>query len=136
VVAVAPAPVAGVDPRARWVLAAVRASGLVLAALLLARVHMTGRPATLCPWRALTGLPCPFCGGTTAAVDVGHLDALGALRANPLVVVGAGTFVVGPVVGPLVRLGTRLTPRAGLAVAATVLAAAEAWQLVRFGFLS
>jgi Protein of unknown function (DUF2752) len=28
-----------------------------------------------CPWRALTGLPCPLCGATRAFVHAGHLDA-------------------------------------------------------------
>ena len=30
--------------------------------------------AVMCPFRAVTGLPCPFCGATRAFVHAGHLD--------------------------------------------------------------
>jgi hypothetical protein len=40
-----------------------------------------------CPLHALTGLYCPFCGGLRAVHDLAHLDIVGALARNPLVVV-------------------------------------------------
>lgn len=48
--------------------------------------NQTGHYPT-CPLLALTGLYCPFCGGMRAVHDLVHLDLLGALARNPLVVV-------------------------------------------------
>lgn len=101
-------------------------------AVALGSVHLSGRPPTLCAFRALTGVPCPFCGGTTAAVELGrgHLGA--ALAASPLAVLGAPVVAALPVLrAPLARLPPRWR-WGGLLV---VLAAAETWQLVRFGLL-
>ncbi len=39
-----------------------------------------------CPLLALTGIYCPFCGGLRAVHDLTHLDLVGALDRNPLVV--------------------------------------------------
>lgn len=60
------------------------------------------RPATiddgpvLCPFRRLTGLPCPLCGLTRSCVDLTHGDWEWALRANPFgfVVVAAAITLV------------------------------------------
>lgn len=41
--------------------------------------------AVLCPFKALTGLPCPGCGITHAFLALGRLDLAGACAANPLV---------------------------------------------------
>jgi hypothetical protein len=41
--------------------------------------------AVLCPFKALTGLPCPGCGMTHAFLALGRLDPAGAWAANPLV---------------------------------------------------
>jgi len=38
-----------------------------------------------CPWRALTGIPCPTCGGTRCMVELTHLNLGAALAMNPLV---------------------------------------------------
>ena len=111
-----------------------------IAALALANLHVPGRPATLCPFRAVTGLPCPFCGGTTAAVRLGRFDVLGALRANPVVVLGAVLVADG-------ASGTKFAVRsARRLVACTVsedhqggdcrcVVFSEVWQLFRFGIL-
>ncbi|MCB0973804.1 MAG: DUF2752 domain-containing protein [Actinobacteria bacterium] len=47
----------------------------------------SGIDAVLCPMRAITGVPCPFCGTTTAAASLLHADPIAALNANPLIVV-------------------------------------------------
>jgi hypothetical protein len=111
-----------------------------VAALALANLHVPGRPATLCPFRALTGLPCPFCGGTTAAVKLGHFDALGALRANPVVVLGAVVVATMPAVlafrssRPVGRWPA-LSPRTIRVAIVLAVVFSEVWQLFRFGIL-
>lgn len=109
---------------------AVRGLALLAGALTLAVVHLPGRPSTLCTLRALTGVPCPLCGGTTAAVHLGRADLLGALRASPLAVLGALAFALGPL-RPLSR-PSRLHLWASIVVVA---ATSELWQLSRYGFL-
>ena len=114
--------------------------GFALAALVFANLRIPGRPATLCPLRAMTGIPCPFCGGTTAAVEVGRFDLGGALRVNPVVVFAAAVIIAMPVV-----IGLRAARRVGwpaapakrtiyLALACAVVVS-ELWQLFRFGVL-
>jgi hypothetical protein len=125
--------------------AGVRTSGQrvavgAVAALALANLHVPGRPATLCPFRALTGLPCPFCGGTTAAVRLGRFDVLGALRANPVVVLGAVVVATMPALiafrssRPVARWPA-LSPRTIKAAIAIAVVFSEVWQLFRFGIL-
>ena len=46
--------------------------------------HGAGFPWPQCWFRALTGLPCPFCGATHAGLALLHGDALAAIRINPL----------------------------------------------------
>ncbi|MBN1421215.1 MAG: DUF2752 domain-containing protein [Planctomycetes bacterium] len=42
-----------------------------------------------CPFRAITGIPCPTCGATRAVIAFAHLDLMASLAANPLVFVAA-----------------------------------------------
>src|SRR5258708_14446714 len=53
-------------------------------------------PHTVCPFRMLTGLPCPFCGGTHAGIDLGRGHPVAALRASPLAGCGAGAGLTPP----------------------------------------
>ncbi len=46
-----------------------------------------GLPWPVCLFRRLTGLPCPTCGATRAALALAHGDLLGAIRQNPLMCV-------------------------------------------------
>lgn len=41
----------------------------------------------LCPWRAVTGLDCPFCGATRSAAALASGDLVAALSHNALFVV-------------------------------------------------
>ena len=128
-------PVSGA--RAAWSNTVVRAASLSGAALLVAHLSIPGRPATLCPFRAITGIPCPICGSTTAAVRLGHLDIVGAMRANPFTVVAGLVLVITPVivVKQKSRTSKPLTPHIRMRVATVCVAIAalsELWQLVRF----
>ena len=113
-------------------LVALRVALLAAAAVLLAHVRLSGRPSTLCLLRATTGVPCPLCGGTTAAVHVGRGDLASALRASPLAVLGAPVLAALPVLRP--RLD-RLPRRVRLGLLTGSLVAAELWQLARFSLL-
>lgn len=106
-----------------------RSAALGAAALVLAVLVLPWRPPTLCLLRGLTGIPGPFCGGTTAAVRLGSGDLGGALAASPLVLAGAAVWSAWPVVGDRLRqVVGRTGLRAGLAAA---IAAGWAVQLAQ-----
>lgn len=107
-----------------------RGAVLLAAAVALSLVHLPWRPRTVCVLRALTGVPCPLCGGTTAAVEVGRGDLLAGLRASPAAVLGAA----GLVVAPLLRLPPLTTRQLWVLIVGGA-AAAELYQLTRFGLL-
>lgn len=104
-------------------------TGLLLACLALAAVQLTGRPPTLCLLRAATGLPCPLCGSTSAAVALGSGRPLAALAASPLAVLGSAALVVAPLAPAALRARVAAS-RTPLVLSA--LALSEAWQLARF----
>lgn len=60
-------------------LLAVECAGL--AAVRLRDPHVPGSWGT-CPFRAATGVPCPFCGSTRAAADLTHADLSAAWSSN------------------------------------------------------
>ena len=64
-----------------------------------------GAPA--CPVKSISGLPCPTCGASRAAVALANFDPLTALRLNPLVAVAW----IGLVVGGLVALSWSVAGR-------------------------
>lgn len=130
------APAGPVSDRMRAV--AVRAAAAVaLAGSLgaLARIHFP-RPATLCPLRNLTGVPCPVCGTTTALARLGRLDAGGALAANPFTLAVLLALILAPALAPAVLPRWRRRPLwQQLTVAGLAVAAAWSWQLARFDVL-
>lgn len=83
------------------------------------------RPATLCLLRATTGVPCPFCGTTTALARLTGGDVAGALAANPVTLLVALAFVVAPLVA------FRVPPRAAPALFTSLVGFAWVWQLAR-----
>lgn len=97
-----------------------------------AAVHLRHRPATLCLLRAVTGVPCPFCGGTTAAADIGRGQLGAAVRASPLAV---ALLAAWPFIGTIrpPRWWRKPVPRR--VVIGVVLTVAELWQMHRFGLL-
>lgn len=114
-------------PRAGRIVAS-RYLAMVAVVVLLAAMHVR-RPATLCLFRATTGIPCPFCGGTTAAVRLGHADLRGAVAASPLALLMLGAW---PFLG-VVRGPSWWRIRAiRWSLIGVVLVSAEVWQLLRF----
>jgi hypothetical protein len=104
-----------------------RVAALAAVLVTLAAVHIR-RPATLCPVRALTGLPCPLCGGTTAAVRLGHADVRGAVVASPLAV---GLLCALPIVRLISAPRWWRSKVVRVSLIAATLAAAETWELLR-----
>lgn len=51
----------------------------------------------VCPFRAVTGLPCPACGSTHSVIKVFSLDWAGALYDNPVGFLLAAGLVILPV---------------------------------------
>lgn len=66
---------------------------LVLVGLFMLVKPAAGHDATLCVFRNLTGLPCPTCGSTRAALAVARGHPLEALALNPLVTAAAFAFL-------------------------------------------
>ena len=86
-----------------------------------------------CPFRAMTGLPCPLCGSTRAVVLAGHLDG-GFVSYNAVMVVVLVALAVLGLAG-LVAAGRgtplRLPPTRRLIwIGAAVAAVAWAWALL------
>lgn len=117
--------------RPRPVIVVRRAVVLLVVVLALGAIHFRHRPATFCLLREITGIPCPFCGGTTAMarLGTGHLRA--AAAASPLALL---MLVLAPVAGVLKGPWTR-RPALTRAAVLALLVASEVWQLNRFGVI-
>ncbi|MFI6156638.1 DUF2752 domain-containing protein [Kitasatospora sp. NPDC051170] len=122
--------------------ARLRTAGLPLAALLGGLAgsaylwtrdpHLPGQALPFCPFRRVTGLQCPGCGGTRMTYDLLHGDLAAAFHDNALLLLSL----------PLVALmyltwlreglaGRSWSPPLGRRGTAAVLGTAVAWALVR-----
>ncbi len=82
-------------------LAWVAAAGVACALALVPLAPVLARLSPACPFHVWTGVPCPTCGSTRAALALVSFDALGALTWNPLVVVAFVTLGVAGLLAPL-----------------------------------
>jgi hypothetical protein len=80
-----------------------------------------------CPFRAATGLPCPFCGATRAFALAARGDGDWLSYNAPWVVLAALAVVAGALALAGVLPLARLRPRPGVLAAAAVLVTCVAW---------
>jgi len=68
-----------------------RTEGLAIvgAGALLVGLHLAGLPGWACPFKSLTGIPCPGCGLTTATGELLHGEFLASLNTHAF----AGIFL-------------------------------------------
>ncbi len=133
-------------PLTRWKVRPVAAAfaGIALAASFVeGNVTNTGSPFSgpWCPLRRLTGVPCPFCGSTTAFAGFGQLRPLHAFAAQPLIA-SLFVFVMIAALLPssaftqltsrLSPMWTRLQPVTKWSIVVGVCALSWAYQAVRF----
>jgi hypothetical protein len=110
-----------------------RVAAMAVAAVGVSWIHRLHDPGVLCPWRALTGLPCPLCGGTTVFIEFGAGHPVRGAFANPLALTGAIAVALAPR-----GVGGRwwaLQPKTRARMLGAALVGSELWQLVRFGVL-
>lgn len=112
---------------------AIRYLAVAALAVIVAGLHIRHRPASFCLLRTLTGIPCPMCGGTTAAVDLGHGDLRAALGASPFAV---GLLTLGPLLSALQPPAWWHVPRTRRILIGLVLVLSELWELHRFAVIS
>jgi hypothetical protein len=112
-----------------------------LGAVAFARWSEQIQQIAFCPLHRLTGLPCPTCGGTHAALAIVHLRPAAAFALNPLVTAFAvlltlwGAYAIAATLVPRWRRNLVLPPRQRMrvrwAVAAAILAG-WAFQWLRY----
>lgn len=94
-----------------------------------------------CPLRDATGIPCPTCGGTHAAVALAHGDVAAALGINPLVAVLAlamsvwAVWALAATLQPHLRRELLLSPRekkAARILAASVMILSWGWTILTY----
>ncbi|MHB1045949.1 MAG: DUF2752 domain-containing protein [Thermoanaerobaculia bacterium] len=63
-----------------------------------------------CPFRTVTGLPCPACGSGRASAALAAFDLPSAFTSNPLFTLGALVFLVGGLLAAAFALAGRGVP--------------------------
>ncbi|MFB7474115.1 DUF2752 domain-containing protein [Kitasatospora sp. NPDC056184] len=119
--------------RTAWAPLAVLAGGAAGSVYLWSRdPHLPGQALPFCPWRKVTGLQCPGCGGTRMAYDLLHGDLAAAWHDN------AALLLALPLVAALYLVwlrhglaGRRWQPPLGRRGTAVLLGAATAWTVLR-----
>ena len=99
--------------------------GVSVAALVYPRASRATGLGLPCPLRTCTGIPCPFCGMTTAAVELVAAHPAAAVAANPLILGLAALAAAAPVL-----LALRVFGLAGLPVAVSSLSRRRVWYVV------
>jgi len=77
---------------------------IALLALSAARFLPVLTVAPSCPFKALTGLPCPTCGSTRSIVHLAHGNFTAALAMNPLICILFTAAVIGLFYGILAKV--------------------------------
>lgn len=80
--------------RPAWVQPATTGAVVAAATVVLAVGDPNTTHVPLCPFNAITGLDCPFCGSLRAVHSLAHLDLVGAASHNLLFTVAAPLLVV------------------------------------------
>ncbi|MFI5803180.1 DUF2752 domain-containing protein [Streptomyces sp. NPDC051561] len=106
-----------------------------LAGLVYVFVHSPYDPGQLflrCPWKLVTGLDCPACGGTRMTYSLLHGDLPGAWRANPVLLLAAPwvLWLYGRWSAATVR-GRRYRVALGTKGVTALVSVAALWTLVR-----
>jgi len=122
---------------------ALTAAALVPAAIAYPAVHAATGFAPVCPLREVTGVPCPFCGGTTSVTALAGGRLSDALAANPFVPALAVALAVVLLLVVARALGRAAPPRSwpstrqrtAVLAAGALVAASWAFQLVRYDWL-
>jgi hypothetical protein len=84
-------------------------AALAVAGALPAPLERLAAFLTACPYRAMTGAPCPLCGVTTAALALLHGDVEASLALNPFALALSPLAVSQPVYRLLRALSPRLS---------------------------
>ena len=111
----------------------IRATVLFALGAVAARLHAVHDPGVVCPLRLLTGIPCPFCGSTSAVMDLGSGDLDAAVRVQPMTVLAAGVLVTTPT--GWYRRWAYLSHRYRGALLLSAVAMSWIYQMVRLGVI-